>query len=98
MTSVIVHFEELALKGQGRPWFIGALLRNIRTLLADLAVRHVASLVGRIEFARAAEALLEIEALVAQALRETVVEERMFPAGSGLRTVVENDKVRRLLA
>ena len=51
-----------------------------------------------LEFARAAEALLDIETLVSQALRDTVVEERTFPTGPGLCAVVENDKMRRLLA
>lgn len=49
MTSVIVHYQELALKGKNRPWFIRALVRNIRMLLADLDVVHVAPVVGRIE-------------------------------------------------
>ena len=51
-----------------------------------------------LEFARAAEGLLDLETLVSQALRDTVVEERTFPAGPGLCAVVENGKMRRLLA
>lgn len=49
MTSVIVHYSELALKGRNRPWFIQAMVRTIRTLLADLDVTHVMSTNGRIE-------------------------------------------------
>lgn len=49
MTSVIVHYKELALKGRNRPWFIRALLRTIRALLADLDVVHVVAVTGRIE-------------------------------------------------
>ena len=30
MNSVVVHYQEIALKGRNRPWFIGRLVRNIR--------------------------------------------------------------------
>lgn len=49
MTSVIVHYQELALKGRNRPWFVSTLVRSIRSVLADLQVAHVASVNGRIE-------------------------------------------------
>jgi len=49
MTSVVVHYAELALKGRNRPWFINSLVRSIRQVLADLDVRSVRSLMGRIE-------------------------------------------------
>lgn len=49
MTSVVVHYGELALKGQNRPWFINGLIRAIRNGLAGLGVRSVRSLMGRIE-------------------------------------------------
>ncbi len=49
MTSVIVHYSELALKGRNRPWFIQALVRTIRSVLADLDVVHVMAVNGRIE-------------------------------------------------
>jgi tRNA uracil 4-sulfurtransferase len=49
MTSVVVHYKELALKGKNRPWFIQHLVRNIRTALAGLQVRSVRSVMGRIE-------------------------------------------------
>jgi tRNA uracil 4-sulfurtransferase len=48
MLSVIVHYGELALKGQNRPWFINTLVRVIRAALMDLRVSRVKSLVGRI--------------------------------------------------
>ena len=38
MKSVIVHYQELALKGKNRPWFITRLVRNMRAALADLDV------------------------------------------------------------
>ena len=49
MTSVVVHYQEIALKGKNRPWFIGRLVRNIRTATSDLDVRQVVSKMGRIE-------------------------------------------------
>jgi thiamine biosynthesis protein ThiI len=49
VTSVIVHYSELALKGRNRPWFIQAMVRTIRSLLADLDVTHIALVHGRIE-------------------------------------------------
>ena len=48
MTSVVIHYKELALKGRNRPWFVHALLRNLRTLLGDLDVVHVGVVAGRI--------------------------------------------------
>jgi thiamine biosynthesis protein ThiI len=49
MSSVVVHYGELALKGQNRPWFINTLVRSIRSALAGLDVKSVRSLMGRIE-------------------------------------------------
>jgi thiamine biosynthesis protein ThiI len=49
MQSVIVHYQEIALKGKNRPWFIARLVRNLRTATADLDVRAVRVLMGRIE-------------------------------------------------
>jgi thiamine biosynthesis protein ThiI len=49
MTSVILHYQELALKGRNRPWFIHTLVRTIRSALSDLPVEGVRSLMGRIE-------------------------------------------------
>jgi tRNA uracil 4-sulfurtransferase len=49
MTSVVVHYKELALKGKNRPWFIQFLVRNLKTTLAGLHVRTVRSVMGRIE-------------------------------------------------
>ena len=31
MTSIVVHYKELALKGKNRPWFIQLLVRNLQT-------------------------------------------------------------------
>ncbi|RPI48818.1 MAG: tRNA 4-thiouridine(8) synthase ThiI, partial [Acidobacteria bacterium] len=49
MNSVVVHYQEIALKGRNRPWFIARLVRNIRTATSDLDVTRVASKMGRIE-------------------------------------------------
>jgi thiamine biosynthesis protein ThiI len=49
VTSVVIHYKELALKGRNRPWFIHALVRNIRSLLSDLDVVDVTAMVGRIQ-------------------------------------------------
>jgi thiamine biosynthesis protein ThiI len=49
MTSVVVHYQEIALKGRNRPWFIGRLVRNLKHAVSDLDVRDVRPLVGRIE-------------------------------------------------
>jgi thiamine biosynthesis protein ThiI len=49
MRSVVVHYQEIALKGRNRPWFITRLVRNLRTALADLDIVSVRPLIGRIE-------------------------------------------------
>jgi tRNA uracil 4-sulfurtransferase len=49
MTSVVVHYQEIALKGRNRPWFIARLVRNIRTATSDLDVSRVVPKMGRIE-------------------------------------------------
>jgi tRNA uracil 4-sulfurtransferase len=49
MTSIVVHYQEIALKGKNRPWFLGRLVRNLRRALADLDVISVRALTGRIE-------------------------------------------------
>ena len=49
MKSVVVHYQEIALKGNNRPWFIARLARNLREATSDLGVREVRVLMGRIE-------------------------------------------------
>ena len=49
MTSIVVHYKELALKGRNRPWFIRILVHHLRSVLADLNVRAVRTAMGRIE-------------------------------------------------
>jgi thiamine biosynthesis protein ThiI len=49
MNSVIVHYQEIALKGRNRPWFVARLVRNLREAVKDLDVSAVRVLMGRIE-------------------------------------------------
>jgi thiamine biosynthesis protein ThiI len=49
VTSIVVHYQEIALKGKNRPWFLGRLVRNLRRALSDLDVRTVRALMGRVE-------------------------------------------------
>jgi tRNA uracil 4-sulfurtransferase len=49
MTSIVVHYQEIALKGKNRPWFLGRLVRNLRQAVSDLEVQSVRALMGRIE-------------------------------------------------
>ena len=49
MESIVIHYQEIALKGRNRPWFIGRLVRNLKAAMADLDVRGVRALMGRIE-------------------------------------------------
>ncbi len=47
--SVVIHYQELALKGRNRPWFIASLVRSVRGALADLEGVRVRALMGRLE-------------------------------------------------
>ena len=49
MTSVLLHYSEVALKGKNRSWFVGRLVRNIHGALAGLHVKEVRTPFGRIE-------------------------------------------------
>lgn len=49
MLSVVVHYQEIALKGKNRPWFVARLVRNLRDATKDLDVSSVRALMGRIE-------------------------------------------------
>ena len=48
-SSIVVHYQEIALKGKNRPWFLGRLVRNLRAALAGLDIVSVRALMGRIE-------------------------------------------------
>jgi len=49
MKSVVIHYQEIALKGKNRPWFVARLVRNLKEALKDLDVQAVHALPGRIE-------------------------------------------------
>jgi thiamine biosynthesis protein ThiI len=57
MNSIVVHYQELALKGKNRPWFLGRLVRNLRRVLSDLDVKTVRALMGRVEVVLGPDAL-----------------------------------------
>ena len=49
MTSIIAHYQELALKGRNRPWFQRKLVRHLHTALTGLSIREIRTLMGRLE-------------------------------------------------
>jgi thiamine biosynthesis protein ThiI len=49
MKSVVIHYQEIALKGKNRPWFIARLTRNIREAVKGLDIAAVRVLMGRIQ-------------------------------------------------
>jgi thiamine biosynthesis protein ThiI len=49
MPSVIAHYQEIALKGKNRPWFIRRLVRNLRDLLSGLSVSDIRTPMGRVD-------------------------------------------------
>src|SRR5688500_18664872 len=49
MTSIVIHYQEIALKGKNRPWFMSRLVRNLCQAVSDLDVTSVRALMGRIE-------------------------------------------------
>ncbi len=49
MHVVLAHYQELALKGQNRPWFVRFLARNVRDALAGLDVADVRFRMGCLE-------------------------------------------------
>jgi thiamine biosynthesis protein ThiI len=59
MNSVVVHYQEIALKGKNRPWFVSKLVGNLRRATSDLDVRSVRALMGRIELVLGVEATYE---------------------------------------
>jgi thiamine biosynthesis protein ThiI len=47
--SFVVHYQEIALKGKNRPWFLAQLVRSLQRAVADLTGTKVRALMGRIE-------------------------------------------------
>ncbi len=59
MKSIVVHYQEIALKGRNRPWFVNRLASNIRQATSGLDVKAVRPLMGRIELVLGPEARYE---------------------------------------
>jgi tRNA uracil 4-sulfurtransferase len=68
MNSIVVHYQEIALKGKNRPWFLARLVRNLRDGLSDLDVKAVRALMGRIEVVLGPTANVDV---VSDRLRKT---------------------------
>jgi adenylyl- and sulfurtransferase ThiI len=47
MISVLLRYQELALKGKNRPWFQRHLIRNLHRALAGLGVEQIRVPMGR---------------------------------------------------
>jgi tRNA uracil 4-sulfurtransferase len=58
MTSILLHYSEVALKGKNRSWFVGRLVKNIQMALAGLHIREVRTPIGRIEIVLAQDEVL----------------------------------------
>lgn len=59
MPSLLAHYQELALKGRNRPWFIRRLVRNIHGALVGLGVREVRMPMGRLEIILASDEVVD---------------------------------------
>ncbi|MEX2270796.1 MAG: tRNA uracil 4-sulfurtransferase ThiI [Vicinamibacterales bacterium] len=60
MRSIVIHYNEIALKGRNRPYFMSRLVRNIRQATADAGVSFVRVLNGRFEVELAPDADLDV--------------------------------------
>ena len=60
MRSIVIHYNEIALKGGNRPYFTARLVRNIREATADAGVTFVRVLNGRFEVELTPEADLAV--------------------------------------
>lgn len=80
MRSVLVHYQEIALKGRNRPYFIDTLVRNLREATADLDVAAVRPLMGRLELVLGPTAPWEA---VRERLRRVFGVATFTPAGRG---------------
>ncbi len=49
MKSVVLHYQEIALKGRNRPWFVARLMRALREATRDLDIAKYRVLMGRLE-------------------------------------------------
>jgi thiamine biosynthesis protein ThiI len=49
MKSVVVRYQELAIKGKNRPWFVDRLKKNLQLATVGLDVTRVRKVMGRVE-------------------------------------------------
>ena len=49
MKSVVVRYQELAIKGKNRPWFVDRLKKNLQVATTGLDVTRVRKVMGRLE-------------------------------------------------
>ena len=91
MNSVVVHYQEIALKGKNRPWFIARLAANLREAMADLDVPKVRVLMGRFEVVLGPAATFE---QVSERLRRVFGVANFAKAG---RTTTDPDTVARAI-
>jgi thiamine biosynthesis protein ThiI len=57
--SILLRYQELALKGKNRPWFQRHLIQHLRSSLAGLSVREVRVPMGRIEIVLGRDATVD---------------------------------------
>ncbi|HXG87219.1 MAG TPA: tRNA uracil 4-sulfurtransferase ThiI [Vicinamibacterales bacterium] len=55
MISVIAHYQEIALKGKNRKWFLQQLLSNLRQVLTGIEITQIRTPMGRVEIVLAHE-------------------------------------------
>ncbi|MBE3071642.1 MAG: tRNA 4-thiouridine(8) synthase ThiI [Acidobacteria bacterium] len=91
MNSVVVHYQEIALKGKNRPWFIARLAANLREATADLDVPKIRVLMGRFEVVLGPAATFE---QVSERLRRVFGVANFAKAG---RTTTDPDTVARAI-
>jgi tRNA uracil 4-sulfurtransferase len=60
MKSIVIHYQEIALKGKNRPWFVARLVRNLKEATKDLDVQRVQALQGRIELVLGPDAAWQV--------------------------------------
>ena len=60
MRSIVIHYNEIALKGRNRPYFTARLVRNLREATSDAGVTFVRVLNGRFEIELSPEADIDV--------------------------------------
>lgn len=91
MRSIVIHYNEIALKGRNRPYFTNRLVRNLRAATAGAGVRYVRVLNGRFEIELEPEADVDV-------VRDRV--SRVFGVGNFARagrTGVDVDEIGRAI-